>query len=310
MKSSAVLILLLALPLAAGAAQVTLSASTRTATIADPIELRVVIRTGAEIDRVVLGVPAGNYDVIGRSAQPVIRASGGNTFEEIVTIAFFKTGDFTVGPFTIDLLTRQGSAGREQTGQLVIRIRSILSERDRDIKPLKELLAIRGNPWYLLKYFAGGMLLLLLVVLGILLMKKMKKKRLPASLPPLPPEIELEKRLHELRQKNLLPAGEFRQFFIALSEMIKHFIMRAYGFNALDRTTFETVEQLEKSEDDGEIVAHLRAIFAEADLVKFARQIPETDTMTMIFKQIAVLIGKHKKRRELAEAEAHVQAGK
>lgn len=309
MKPLPFILPLLLLPLTVVPAQVTMSASSQTATIAEHIDLRVVVRTDSAIDSIDIKVADGPYEIICRNKRPTLKAPGVTTFEEIITIAFFKTGEFNVGPFTIEMLPQQGSPDHEQTGQLTIRIRSLLTESDRDIKPLKELLVMRGNPRHLLKYIAGFMTLLLLVALLWFLLKKMKQKRLPESAPLLPPEIELEMRIRELRQKNLPQLGEFRLFFISLSDMIKHFIERAYEFNAADFTTAETVEQLKNNEKDGEILVHMESLFRQADLVKFARQVPEKEAVDVVFQMIAVLIDKHKNRRETAMAEAHVQTG-
>jgi hypothetical protein len=310
MKPLTVVCLFLAWPLGAQAAQVTMSASTQNATLAEQIELRVVVRADDSVESIRIDVPAGAYEIIGRRPRPQMRADGYKTFEEIITIAFFKTGDFSIGPFAVELLKHRQSAGEEQTGQLTIRIRSLLGENDRDIKPLKELLPIRGDPRHLLPYAAFIVLLILLAAMGRLLLKKMKKKRLPDAVPLPEPEIELEMRVQELRQKNLPQRGEFRQFFIVLSEMIKHFIQRAYGFNAKDCTSAETVAQLKDGEKDAAIVSDLGSIFTQADLVKFARRVPETEAVAEIFHKIAALIEKHKKRREAAAAEAHVQTGR
>ena len=244
MKAARLLCLLLAWPLAA--AQVSLSLSTRTPTIAEPVELRVVVRAAASCSGVRIGVPSGDYDIIGRGALPAREAAGVRTFEETVTLAFFKTGEFTVGPLDVELLSPRDPPAHERTEALTIRVRSLLTENDRDIKPLKELLALRGDPRHLLRIAGGVLLFLLLGILGWLLLRRVKTGRPPVSAPLPPPEIELEMRLRELRGKNLPQRGEFRQFFISLSEMIKHFIERAYEFNAADLTTAETVERLEK----------------------------------------------------------------
>lgn len=308
MKAPTLFCLLLAWPLAA--AQVSLSVSPRTPTIAEPVELRVVVRTDTGCSGVKLSVPAGAYDVIGRSSLPAREAAGVRTFEETVTLAFFKTGEFTVGPLDIELLSPRGAPGHERTEALAIRVRSLLTENDRDIKPLKDLLPLRGDPRHLLVPAAGVMLLLLLGIAGWLLLKRMKTGRQPASAPLPPPEIELEMRLRELRGKNLPQRGEFRQFFISLSDMTKHFIERAYEFNAADLTTAETVGRLKNSEADGEIVSRLETVFRQADLVKFARQVPENEAMAAIFQQIAGVIQKHKQRRELALAKDHAETGR
>ena len=64
---------------ALAAAQVSLSVSTHIATIAEPIELRVVVRTDADCAGVKINVPAGAYEIIGRSARPVLQAAGVRT---------------------------------------------------------------------------------------------------------------------------------------------------------------------------------------------------------------------------------------
>ena len=174
MKAPTLFCLLLAWPLSA--AQVSLSVSTRTPTIAEPVELRVVVRADASCSGVKISVPAGDYDIIGRSALPARDAAGVRTFEETVTLAFFKTGEFAIGPLDVELLSPRGSTGHEQTEPLTIRVRSLLTENDRDIKPLKDLLALRGDPRHLLMPAAGVMLLLLLGIVGWLLLKKMKSK--------------------------------------------------------------------------------------------------------------------------------------
>jgi hypothetical protein len=310
MKLLTIACIFLAWPFAATSAQVTMSASTQTATIAEHVELRLIVRTLENIDEIKVTIPAGGYDIISRQNQPRIQTAEWRTFEQVITIAFFKTGDFTVGPLAIELLSAKTVKENETSGTVTIKIRSLLGENDKDIKPLKKLLVMRGDPRHLLIISAGVMILLLLLIMGRLLLKKMKKKRLPETAPLLAPEIELEMRIRELRQKNLPQLGEFRQFFISLSDMIKHFLERAYEFNAADFTTAETVAGLKKSEKDGEIIAHLETIFRQADFVKFARQIPEKEVVAGIFQKIAALIEKHKNRREQAKAETHAQTGR
>jgi hypothetical protein len=304
------LILLLAGPLAAGAAQVSLSSSAQTVTVAEHVELRVVVRAEAGIEGMRVEVPAGDYDIVGRARRPAARSAEGTTFEEVITVAFFRTGEFTVGPFRVVLLSRQGEQGSEETGRVSVRVRSLLGENDKDIKPLKDLLAIRGRPWHLLRYAAAVLLLLLLGAALLLALRKRRGKRRAGSAPPLPPETELEMRVAELRRRNLPQAGEFRKFFIALSDMIKRFLQRAYGFNAEECTSAETVARLRGSESAGEIVAHLEAIFMQADLVKFARQVPAPEAVEGIWPMIASMIAVHRRRREQATEAADVQAGR
>jgi hypothetical protein len=312
MKTCRLFLLLQLLTLAQqlSAAQITLSASTQTATIAERVELRLIVRSFENIDKIKVSVPDGAYEIIRQQSQPLIKTAEWRTFEQVITIAFFKTGDFTIGPLAIDLISAKTVRGKEQSGTITIRIRSLLGENDKDIKPLKKLLAIKGNPLHLLKYLAGAGLILLLGVILLILKRKMRKKSFHADTCLTAPEIELELNVRELWQKKLPQKGEYKLFFILLGEIIKHFLARAYSFNADDFTTTETIAHLKSSEKDSDIVVGMEAIFQQADLVKFAKQIPETTTINALADKITTLTDKYKKRRSLETEANHVQTGR
>lgn len=305
-RSALALLTLLAAPRWA-AAGVALSASTATATVGERIELRVVASGESGVSGMRFDVPAGDYEVISRRRLP---AAASGAIAEIITIAFFQTGDFTVGPFRVELLPRRQGQAEESTGQLAIRVRSLLAEGDQDIQPLKEPLPLAGDPRHLLPYAAAALLAALLLVLALLLRRRRRRRAQRPAAPPLPPEIELERAALALRAKNLWPAGEFRSFFIALSGMLKHFLERAYGFNAGECTSSETVAILKGREGDEAIVCGLEGLLRQSDLVKFARQLPQAGIEAGIWEQIAVLVAEHRKRRQAAEEAARVSPGR
>jgi len=302
---------ILAVPLRAGGAQVTLSASSATATVGERIELRVVVQAEPGVSGIRVAVPPGAYEVVQRRLLPMTVSGDRRTFAEIITIAFFQTGDFTIGPFQVELLPAgPAKQASESTGQLAIRVRSLLGENDKDIQPLKELLALRGDFRHLLPYAAALLVPLLLVAAFLLLRRQRRRMQERRATPPLPPELELEQDIHALRGRNLWSTGEFRHFFIVLSGVLKRFIERAYGFNAGECTTAETLAGLGTRENDAGIIAGLEEIFTLADLVKFARRVPAPEAEAGIWKRIDALIAEHRKRRRLAEEAAHVPPGR
>ncbi|MCX6554533.1 MAG: hypothetical protein NTZ12_05890 [Candidatus Aminicenantes bacterium] len=284
------------------AAQVTLSASTLTATIGEQVELRLIVRSLEAADEMKVSLPAGDFEVIRRQSQPTIRTSEWRTFEHVITVAFFKTGEFAVGPMTVELLAAKAVIEKDQSNAISIKVRSLLGADDRDIKPLKKPLAIQGNPLHLLKYAAVVGLILLLAALLLILMRKKNEKSPPpeAALPE--PELELELRIRELWQQRWTQKGEYKLFFIRLGEINKHFLDRSYGFNADDLTSTEVMARLGSNEKDMGIVACFENIFTQADLVKFAEQVPETSTINALAQNIATVINTYKKRRSLSEA--------
>jgi hypothetical protein len=307
---AAALLALSSLLLAAGNAQATLTASTTTATVGEPVELSVVVRAEPGIQAIRVELPAGAYEVIRRRRLPPVAGAGKRTLAEVITVAFFRTGDVTVGPFQVELLPAGAGAPAEATGQLVIRVRSLLDENDKDIKPLKGPLPLRGDPRHLLPYAAALLLALLLAAAALLLLRRRRRAAAQPEPPPLPPELELERAARELRERHLWPAGEYRAFFIALSGMLKRFLARAYGFNADECTSAETVAGLRAREHDAGIVAALEETFALADLVKFARRAPEPGAEAGIWQRIESLVAEHKERRRRAEEAAHAAPGR
>ena len=292
------------------AAQATLSASTLTATIGEQVELRLIARSLETVAAMKVSLPAGDFEVIRRYSQPMIRTSEWRTFEQVLTIAFFKTGEFTVGPLTIELLAAKTVVEKEQSNTVTIRILSLLGAADRDIKPLKKPLAIRGNPLHLLKYAAAAGLILLLAVCLLLLKRKRQNNFFSPPTPRPEPEIELELRIRELWQLRLAQKGEYKLFFIRLGKIIKRFLNRCYGFNADDLTSSEVMARLEGGEKDTGLVARFATIFTQADLVKFAEQVPETSAIDSLARDIAMVIEKYKERRNWENEANHVQTGR
>jgi hypothetical protein len=292
------------------AAQVTLSASTTITSIAEPVELRLIVRSLETVDEIQVTVPAGAYEVLRRQSLPMIRTSEWRTFEQILTIAFFRTGEFAVGPLKVELLAAHAVREQGQSGTIAIRVRSLLDENDRDIRPLKKLLPMRGRPLHLLKWAAGGGLLLLLAVLLWRRRRSGSNKNPTKAAEPVAPEIELEMRIQALWLKASPPRGESKFFFIQLGEIVKHFLAREYGFNANDLTSSEIVARLGDTEKDRVLVSGWETVFRQADLVKFAEVVPEAGQIQALADRLSILVGRYRKKRSLESESAHVQAGR
>lgn len=290
------------------AAQVTLTASAATVTVGEQLELRLIVRSLEAVDAMAVSLTAGDFEIIRRQSRPLIKTADWRTFERVYTIAFFKTGDFVVGPASIELTAAKSVVEKEQSNTIAIRVRSLLEPADRDIRPLKKPLAIRGSPWHLLAYTAAG--LFLLTTVWLLLRRRRRKKPGAGTIVLLEPEIELELAVSELWQRRLLQNGEHKLFFIRLGEIIKRFLSRHYSFNADDLTSAEVIARLQDGERDAELLARFRDLFMQADLVKFAELVPEATAIDTLARDIAMMVDTYKRRRRL-ESEAHrVQTGR
>ena len=155
---------------------------------------------------------------------------------------------------------------------------------------------IKGDPWYLLKYVIAALAVL---GLAIFLFLRIRKRRKPAPPPPKPlmsPLEELESRLKELAEKKLTETGKLKLHFVELTRVIKYFLHRNYGFNAGDFTTEETFYYLKRDETDGLILDNMRFVFYTADLVKFAKFIPDPPVFAEVNGKIQEMVTRYKLR--------------
>ena len=302
------MLVLLAVAARCAETQVLLTASPQSARIGDRIDIHLIVKTFGDIDDIIVSGETPDIDVIERKSLPVRDLQDYRLFERIITIAVFKIGEFTVGPFEVATFKDKTPGETVKSGTLSVKINSVLEEGDKDIKQLKKPMEMRGRPWHLLKYLLIPLILLQAAWLAVLILKK-RKKRLASRTGPLqPPEEELASSIRELAARRLLEKGEAKKLFIRLTEIFKRFFDRYYGFNAEDMTTRETLLRLRRDEREEGVSGSLERILDTSDLVKFARFIPEPKTVDDLFASIERLIVLYRKRRADSETEPHAAA--
>jgi len=92
---------------------------------------------------------------------------------------------------------------------------------------------------------------------------------------PLPaPDIEAERALVRLAEKNLIEQGQLTLFYTELTDIMRRYAGRRFEIPYLERTTVEILMDLRRKKISN---SSLRSLLEAADLVKFARQAPEPD---------------------------------
>ncbi len=298
--------------------QVSISSSATLATIGDRINLKVIVKTSDAIEKIAVKPSpqqpgagtdtSGNdenkallpYEIVGQKELKIRKEKDYTVFEKELTVAFFNIGEYDIGPFTVELLSNNEVIETKETNTIPITVQTVLVEEDKDIKPLKEPIALKGNPFYILKYVILALVLVSLVILGVFLYKRRAKKVEPEQ-PLLPPLEEMELSLNKLWEQNLFGKGKIKPFFIQLTKIVKRFLERQYSFNAEDSTTYETFYFLKRKEKDAVILDSLEVILQIADLVKFAKFIPGADSPSEIRRRIDDMAQVYKRRLMLAE---------
>jgi hypothetical protein len=310
MKAKAIFILIFILsvfyhsgsaaPAETAGTQVSISVSENLAFIGDRIRLKIIVKTTSDVDNINVKTMTQDFEILEQTAAQKRQEQDSLIFEKVAEIAFFKTGDFNVGPFVIELKKNEKVMETRETNSVPVTIKTTLKEEDKDIKPLKNLLEIKGNPWYLLKYVLGVLAVILITLLILFFLKRRKAKAEAAPKRLLSPLEELEVRIKELYQQSLFEKGKMKFFFIELTVILKQFLHRNYQFNAEDFTTYETLYDLKKRESEVSLINNLEYLFSISDLVKFAKYIPEEDALNELAKKIEDTIGIYKVRAATA----------
>lgn len=284
--------------------QVSVSLSSTTSTIGEQITLKFIIRTTVRSDSIRISHSKQDFDFIKEEDLKVDRGEDFVTFEKNYRISFFKTGDFSAGPFDIDLMNGDTIVENLVSNTIPVNIRSVLEENDKDIRPLRELLEIKGNPFYILKY-----ILILLTAAGIILLiiYLLRRKRGTESgteTPLLPPDLEFLGKIDSLWRTDMLKTGKVKRFFLTLTEAYKLFMTRSYMFNAEDLTTHEIINYLKIYEQDEKIKSNFEEVFLMSDLAKFAKYKPseiEVDKIRKDLTKIAEIAGMRREKKEEEE---------
>ncbi len=153
-----------------------------------------------------------------------------------------------------------------------------------DIKDLKPQ-QIAGNPPKIWLWITILLVSLAAVfTIALYFSSKFKKKEIVP--PPVPPYEEAIMALGVLHGKRLLEKGLIREYVFELSEIYKRYIERRFSTNASEFTTEEMIAWAGASGLDKKLKASLEWFFRTTDPVKFARIIPDSDTVNRFSDEV------------------------
>jgi hypothetical protein len=248
----------------------------REAYIGDPISLTLELQFS---DKIELKAPPiardsklGNFIVLKSSLKT--ERSRNDDYKNIYLyeISVFDTGFQALPPLTI--MWRDSSNADEnwqslKTDSQFVYIHSALAALDEitEIYAPSRISVLTPKEWSILAalFFVIGALLFY----GLRSRKKAPlKKYVP---PPLSPEAEAQKALRELAEKKLPLKGEYKDFYVELTFILKRYLERSYYIHILELSTTELLPLLEETVSHQAFLT-MKSLLQGADLVKFAAQ--------------------------------------
>jgi hypothetical protein len=280
-----VLALLFTLPLTAQS-RITTTVDTARVTVGDRITMTVTVEhpEGAHVvwpDSLDLAP----FEVVeARVAPPA--AAGTTQSAATLTLTAFELGELEIPSFDVEVVGSDGARETLSTNAYGIEAVSVGIDESGDIRDIRGPL---GIPMGLLRILLLALLPLLLIALLYVAARRLRSRESEEPEPALAPlerpahEIALEA-LARLEAARLLEQGQVKEFHIEVSDILRSYVERRFRVDALEMTTREVLQGLERAGADVSFREGLGAFLDQCDMVKFAKVRPGPDQSRQVLE--------------------------
>ena len=240
-------------------------------------------------------VPDARPEPSGTKAQPEVK------YRARIVAALYKVGEFEFPPLPLVLRDAGGKEHALSTPAIKIQIQSVLTDKDQDLKDLKNQAEIHEAVRWIL-WLALALLLALLAALAW--WRWQRGRRAPELRLPAPPQMDplslAEAELRDLLALRLIENGFVKQFYVSLSEIAKKILEAGYGIQTVEKTSREILESLRNGGRvaSTENLRHIEDLLLAYDLVKFAKYVPPGPENEAAVKNTVQILEVCKKQRE------------
>jgi hypothetical protein len=250
---------------------------TARATLGDPILLQLHLRHRSN-ERPVLPQLAGLMQDIAVQEKGKI---GPRHLDEggVETILEYELRPYALGrreipSLPVRFIRASGDTLLRKTLPLKLEVLSVRQEGEEGLRDIKPPLEIPGG----IPLWLAGMLAALVVVafvVGLLWVLDRRKKQ-PETQPPAP-LVDYAAEFVRIAGMGLLERGEIKTYYSLLSDNLRRYLEKSLGIDALEQTTSEITWSLRQAGTKGSIIQEVANFLVAADLVKFARFVPELE---------------------------------
>ena len=259
--------------------------------LGEQFELLVTVRhdDGYTVCEPDVGKALGDFVVVKSSKQE--GKEGAPTVEFRYTLAGFKLDRATIASVVIEYTDPGSRPGKLATDPIGLTIVGTVPEGETETKDIRGMIEIEPRMALWLKVLLCVVALALAAAIGW--WRISRRRRLKAGEPaqkPLPPSVVALAELERLVKGDLLFQKRYKEFYFALSEIIRRFLSRRLGFWAEDMTTTEIEFAMRDDPISREFASTTLEVLRFSDLVKFAKLIPSDAKTDEIIEKARYLI--------------------
>jgi hypothetical protein len=238
-----------------------------------------VVVTAVPRPDVVVNLPASfdtpSFEVVERRELPLVAGSPERSFD--LTVVAWEAGTLTFPPLPVTYVSK-GQVKQVLTGGLTVEVNAVVREDDKSQapRPIAPPVPVLERDYTLVWIgvgLAGGAAVWGAATMALARLRR-RRRRVAAAVAEAADnrpadEIALEK-LRALARSGLLDASDLRPFAFQLTEIVREFLGRRFGFDALELTTTELLETLRRAPGAEVLLADLEVWLYDLDLVKYA----------------------------------------
>ncbi len=221
---------------------------------------------------------SSDVEIIRQSPIDTNRQEGKIQLSRSFTITSFDSGKHLIGPFRVSFELPGDTTKFVGISQVLdLNVLNVAVDTTKAIKPIKgpkeaPLTFSEIWPWLLIGF---GSLLIIGGIWYYIYMRKRSRPLIPVRQKPrLPAHIHALNELEKLKQKKLWQAGKIKEYYTDLTDILRLYMEERFGINAMEMTSFEIMQQLEKDHMPGGALEKAAATFTLSDMVKFAKEKP------------------------------------
>ncbi|MFA5975278.1 MAG: hypothetical protein WC859_03840 [Elusimicrobiota bacterium] len=228
----------------------------------------------------------GEFEVYSSTTLPAERGATKWVDHFQAQLQCFATGPQLLPGVEVPWRDPMGHVSRLKTPEMTVTIEEVPpGPKDKgDIRGIKGVIGpVAASPWW---WLLGAVV----IGVGAFVLWKKRKRVLAGPPPPapVPPDEAALQKLREIEATGWLEAGKIKEFYIALSDIVRAYLEGAFHVQALERTTNELLRDLRKKPDfPGVHQMTVKEFLEDCDLVKFAKFRPDASEAR---RQLAVAI--------------------
>ncbi|WNJ19908.1 hypothetical protein [Pontibacter sp. G13] len=246
------------------------------------------------------------FDLISVDSVRTASQEGRLVTSQMLVVTSFDSGTQVLPPLAIPMLA--GGANSVDTiavEEYPIEVTTVELGEQAEIKDVKEIREVPLPTWVI---FAGIGILIALGLIGwgiyyLVTRPKPEAAPEPVEAKPAVPAHEIAMRkLAQLESKKLWQAGEVKEYYAEISEILRDYLERKFSIPALESVTHEIMDQARELPLTDKMRRHLKDTLEMADLAKFAKFTP-SEQAHLDSMDIARYLVKETKKIDLSKPE-------